>query len=1548
MKRYKAAIITACILFVLALAGTATLVARAITNDKNEKQLKAEKEKAPIVELFHDQGSIYMEPVEPKKGEDVTIRLRTERYNVTKAQIQYTTDNGVTWKTADMKYEGEGKNDDYDVWKGSFKAEGDLMYYRFAVSNTDSFNAVYYDSRKIDANEGEYTNGWQIVPDGTTPDWAKGALWYSAMPDAFYNGNTTNDKHTSGSNYYTTWNKLRSGLGERYGGDLQGIETKLDYIADLGVDALYFNPINKSYQVAGYEPVRYDEIDSALGNEEDLVNLVSAAHEKDLKVMGDVVLTFTNNASYYFNQNEYWPVVGSYQSKDSEWYNLAKFYNWPDNYMVTWNQVANDLNSDTAKELLYANDSSYLMHYAKIFDGYRYDCGGWLWGTSETENVYSGEIVAEMREALKDVNKDFLLIAESDAKNLNTNTWDGHWNINYMDALQDYAKGLINEDLMLEAVQKYIDAYPRYVALCLINMMSSHDGARVVQEDNTMYNAALLLQMNYVGSPSIYYGEEMGNIKETEGGIGSTQSFYSMDWNEKNWNQERLAFYKATAELRKEYTCLKTGVVKVLSSDINENRITFGRWDEDGAAITVTSQNAEAMKFDIEAGLCDIADGTILTDWYTGAEYEVKDGKITAEVMPGGTVFVTGKKSSSYRDGFTVQNIGNTSKKNSVLAKDEITFVTDGKGNITGKKDTLTYASKLASDDFSVFANLKGKKSATLMIRESENANAPYYAAVVSGSQLKIIARKTADAKPVELLKTSCDANTYVKLERDGDNHFSASVAKVSGGQLSAFEELKGADVNIAMNASVYYGFAGLGGEMKISNLTFEAGTSNKTFDDFDGKTPVSLFDGITDSNVSIKDGELKLSAKKKQDFTSLLTSAMDSDWTFKANYSYQPKDEEYAGVVSWQDENNFVLAGQKLIDGKTCLFIGKYTNGKLDVYDYVNDSANTGNVLIQLQRIGAYYSAVYSADDGKTWEYIGKVFANYSYSRVGLMINGKSALTVDYVSYGDSINNGKSVNTPYTPVDLDITYNTTGLRNEAKYQYVSGEWSLVDAGWKQKDDSVYGIAAAINQQYEDLYAEATILPSGSGWAGIGFGLSDYKDKSNKGFHVRYTEDKMLSLTKNGKTIDEVKVEPEEDGSLRVVVYASEEVIKVYAGQYPMIAISAPNTGYSKGYVAFCTEDAAGEFRNLHIGHMAANWICTSGSATGSGTSIVTTNQVESGRQIYSVNNLVGCAFTDVIFSVKLASATENEKADSMAGILLAAGEGRSDKADGVLIGLNGKGELVLSVQGSIKASYKLPEGQTSAQIMGVKQAGEYKVFLEGKTEPILSYSEEMNRGGVFAVYSYNTVGTFMNLEIENLQPGEDYSKTNTAVKWAETKSRTFSDNLNSNASEDNYLFYQTTYGDYSVKDGALVCENSTGWSAGATIKGQDYKDFTMEFKLKLNKTTNGWMSVGIRKANPLGTHNDTGVSVMLTENGYMFIFDGLENKEYAATTCKSYRKGDWNDVKIVAQGQDITVYMNGEKMMTYKDTKCGLGFISFMSGMTNYEVDNIKITPLD
>lgn len=217
--------------------------------------------------LFSDETESYRTPYEPAAGDVVTITLRTLANDVTRA---YTVINGIKKEMAKARTDGT-----FDYYSIKLTCTQDAVNYYFVVYDEDD-KVCYNKLGWAENNQAEYN--FSFIPDFKVPDWAKGAVVYQIFVDRFFNGTPSNDvenneyyyidQHSRKVNY---WGKYPEKLdvANFYGGDLQGVMQKLDYLQDLGVDAIYFNPIFVSPSNHKYDTQDYDHIDPHLAVIED-------------------------------------------------------------------------------------------------------------------------------------------------------------------------------------------------------------------------------------------------------------------------------------------------------------------------------------------------------------------------------------------------------------------------------------------------------------------------------------------------------------------------------------------------------------------------------------------------------------------------------------------------------------------------------------------------------------------------------------------------------------------------------------------------------------------------------------------------------------------------------------------------------------------------------------------------------------------------------------------------------------------------------------------------------------------------------------------------------------------------------------------------------------------------------------------------------------------------------------------------------------------------------------------------------------------------------
>lgn len=418
--------------------------------------------------LFSDETENFVTPMEPNPGEIVTIRFRAKRDNIDSVYLQ------IGEQSLLMEFEREEGYFDYyktDVPMG-------IKPLRYCFKVCVGRLVCYFDKRGTSQNiRNEYS--FMLVPGFHTPDWAKGAVMYQIFVDRFRNGDTGNDVCDREYFYIgdTTaavkdWDKYPASMGVRefYGGDLQGVLDKLDYLQDLGVDVIYFNPIFVSPSNHKYDIQDYDNIDPHYGkivkdagellepgdtdnthatryitrvtDEANLqasnqlfIQLVEEAHKRNIRIILDGVFNHCGSFNKWLDREriyEHQPGYekGAYVDKDSPYRSFFKFNSeaWPYNpdYDGWWGH-------DTLPKLTYENSQKlhdYILKVAKKWLSPPYNADGWRLDVAADlgfSNDYNHKFWREFREAVKTANPNALILAEhyGDPRSwLQGNEWD--------------------------------------------------------------------------------------------------------------------------------------------------------------------------------------------------------------------------------------------------------------------------------------------------------------------------------------------------------------------------------------------------------------------------------------------------------------------------------------------------------------------------------------------------------------------------------------------------------------------------------------------------------------------------------------------------------------------------------------------------------------------------------------------------------------------------------------------------------------------------------------------------------------------------------------------------------------------------------------------------------------------------------------------------------------------------------------------------------------------------------------------------------------------
>lgn len=432
----------------------------------------------------------------------------------------------------------------YEEAVGSFAIPSDSFTYIFRIY--DGKSGLVYPDQPI-----SWTLSNALIFE--VPKWVQGAIIYQIFPERFFNGDTLNDPPGTKPWLYE---KLEPPQGwfAFYGGDLWGIIEKLDYLVDLGVDAIYLNPIFESPSNHGYDIVDYFHVAKKFGGDIAFDSLLSSAHRKNIKIILDGVFNHSSDKHPYFQDVR----ARGPESPYFNWYHIKK---WP--FPVSFNgEKAIDYYEcwwgfSSLPEWNFSNSSvrDYLMKAAlywteKGIDGWRLD----------VPNEVPHNFWKYFREKIKEFNPEVYIVGEiwgDGTPWLQGDEFDAVMNYRMRNLILNFVMGKLSTKEFRSGIQRIYGDYPQQVHNVLFNLLGSHDTPRVLQilsGDTTLLKIAVFLQMTLPGAPVIYYGDEIGML-----GDGDPDDRRVFIWNKNAWNQPVYNFYRKIIALRKSFPSLRYG-----------------------------------------------------------------------------------------------------------------------------------------------------------------------------------------------------------------------------------------------------------------------------------------------------------------------------------------------------------------------------------------------------------------------------------------------------------------------------------------------------------------------------------------------------------------------------------------------------------------------------------------------------------------------------------------------------------------------------------------------------------------------------------------------------------------------------------------------------------------------------------------------------------------------------------------------------------------------------------------------------------------------------
>jgi glycosidase len=453
-------------------------------------------------------------------------------------------------------------------------------------------------------------------------DWAKDAVFYQIFPERFENGDPSNDPPGT-----EPWGKAPKG-NNYFGGDLVGIMNRMAYLKDLGINALYLNPVFEAQSNHKYNTKDYSRIDPSFGTNETFDQFIMKCRANGIRTVLDGVFNHVGTAHFAFED----VVKNGVSSKYASWFNI---FSYPvsspkePNYECWWGY-------GSLPKLMVQNPEvrDYLFEVIKPWtdriDGWRLDVA----------NEIPHEFWKEFRAKIRSWNPQCYIVGElwEDASPwLKGDEFDATMNYRFRSACLDY---YAYDKITTEQFDKQLEAtrnlYSKNANLVMQNLLSSHDTERYLtlcQGEFWRMKLSVLLQMTYIGAPMIYYGDEIG----MEGGK-DPDCRRCMEWDPKKWDTEMRDLYKKLIRIRQASPALRRGTFKMLLAQNSTKTIAFERQLNAHLAYVAINKRAKVVKIEMPVNPMVKE----LTDEMTGEKFTAKDDVMIVTVPPrSARIFVT-------------------------------------------------------------------------------------------------------------------------------------------------------------------------------------------------------------------------------------------------------------------------------------------------------------------------------------------------------------------------------------------------------------------------------------------------------------------------------------------------------------------------------------------------------------------------------------------------------------------------------------------------------------------------------------------------------------------------------------------------------------------------------------------------------------------------------------------------------------------------------------------------------------------------------------------
>ncbi|EHI68697.1 glycoside hydrolase family 13 protein [Streptococcus ictaluri] len=546
----------------------------------------------------------------------IHLRLKVAKDDVSQVEVikgdPYLIDD-QKWYRKSEKMFLRASTEDADYYQIAINAEFRRLSYIFRVIFNSGESMLYTEHGLVEDDDSNLCSAghyfrfpfMHAADQFYAPQWVKDTVWYIILPDRFANGDASNDPKVT-----QIWDSLRTPhYSDFYGGDLQGIIDKLDYLEELGINGIYLCPVFKAATHHKYDTIDYFEIDPHFGDKVLFKELVEDCHRRGIKVMMDAVFNHIGTASYQWQD----VLRNGENSRFKDWFHINQFPVSFTNNCVDgqWNTRATYHMFAFVEHMPKMNTANpevrdYLLSVARYWIEH-FDIDGWR---LDVANEIDHAFWREFRKVCDSVKKDFYIMGEiwhSSQPWLEGDQFHAVINYAFTDCiLSHYAYGNISLSQMIGDINRQSMLYREQTNQVMFNLFAAHDMPRLIDlcgNNKTLMRFVLAFMYLQKGSPAIFYGDELGLL-----GGQDPDCRRCMPWEKELQDTSLHDFYRDLISLRKEYSQLiSLGELKITQLDDQKDLLNF--------EITLEDQSISAIFNAGEDYSCHISNALLANEY---------------------------------------------------------------------------------------------------------------------------------------------------------------------------------------------------------------------------------------------------------------------------------------------------------------------------------------------------------------------------------------------------------------------------------------------------------------------------------------------------------------------------------------------------------------------------------------------------------------------------------------------------------------------------------------------------------------------------------------------------------------------------------------------------------------------------------------------------------------------------------------------------------------------------------------------------------------------